>query len=102
MIASTICNNIIRILYSDYIKNNTKINIDLFKEQIKMDTIENQIKLGMFYVSLYTGEAMDIFKKEYSPDAATYLSINTDYSDEIIDNMIIHPNTLPMICKPLE
>ena len=103
MLASTISNHIVRIMYNDFIKKykTEKITFDLFKKQIKMDTNENQIKLGMFYVSLFTGESMEIFKKEYSPDTVTYLNINTNYSDEIIDNMIIHPNTLPMITKPL-
>ena len=62
-------------------------------------------KLGDFFISLLTQFPHDLFERNISPSSfyskePATLNINSEYLEEIKNNIIIHPYTLPMICKP--
>jgi hypothetical protein len=63
------------------------------------------IKLGDFYITLLTQYPHDIFERKfhsssyYTKESAT-LNINPVYLDEIRNNIMINPYTLPMLCEP--
>lgn len=63
------------------------------------------IKLGDFFISLLCQYPHDLFEINLSISSfftkeSSTLKINTDYIEDIQNNIIVHPNTLPMICKP--
>ena len=78
-----------------------KIEIEEFKDDIKMFENKEIVELGLFFVELFCGQSLHIFVKDYDKEVI-YLYTNPEYTQNIIDNIIIHPNTLPMICKPLK
>jgi hypothetical protein len=91
----------------------SNINFPSFKlwtqnEFKNMDINEENIKLGDFFLSMLSSYPIIIFERTITRskgskkfDNAT-LKINDDYINEIRNNLIVHPNTLPMVCKPNE
>ena len=75
-----------------------------FKIKIKYSNLL-LYKLGDFFISLFTQLPHDLFERYvssssfYSKEPAT-LIINSDYLEDIKNNIIVHPYTLPMVCKP--
>nr|QWO71393.1 RNA polymerase [Termitomyces bulborhizus] len=73
---------------------------------LKSET-EFYLKLGDFFLSIFQQFPHDIFirkinLKSYFTGEAYTLDVNKDYLEDIKNNLIINPNTLPMICKPNE
>ena len=80
-----------------------------FKEYKIKENIDLKltVKLGDFFMSILQQFPHEIFNREiisnsYYTSEPYRLSINQDYFEEIKNNIIINPNTLPMICKPIK
>jgi hypothetical protein len=78
--------------YNDY-KNSLEIeNVDI-------------IKIGDFFISIFQQFPHDIFNRKildnsfYTHEPYT-LEINKEYLEDLKSNLIINPNTLPMLCLP--
>jgi DNA-dependent RNA polymerase len=73
-----------------------------------MDFNEEVIKIGDFFISILSNLPDNIFERKLSKKRGSkyfenaILTVNEEYLDEIKNNLIINPNTLPMICKPNE
>jgi hypothetical protein len=78
---------------------------DIFKD---IDINEEIIKLGDFFITLLSSFPSVIFERVLTRSKGSkkynsaLLKINDEYLDDIRNNLIIHPNSLPMICKPNE
>jgi len=101
------------ILYSNYkIKyyNNKEhtsiISFDDYKKLLDIDTTFF-LKLGDFFMSILQQFPHDIFIRKvkiasFYNNEPYSLEINKEYLEDIKKNLIINPNTLPMLCKPIE
>jgi hypothetical protein len=92
------------IIYHIFKKSEVLYGYNEFKNNINY-TEELQIKLGDFFINLLSQFPHDIFERKfqissfYTKESVT-LSINHLLIEEIRDNLMINPNTLPMLCKP--
>nr|YP_009486058.1 hypothetical protein [Cantharellus appalachiensis]AWA82119.1 hypothetical protein [Cantharellus appalachiensis] len=106
--------NIINYIYYDLKKEQDKENkgnflsIDDFYSSRKINNIII-IKLGDYFISLFThdfsGKHQNIFERDISPgsyyDNSGYiLKLNSEFVDDVKNNIIIKPSSLPMLCKP--
>jgi hypothetical protein len=87
-------NGIITISYDDY-KNSLNINVTKIFE------------LGDFFMSILQRFPHEIFNRRTKLDSyftkePYLLELNKEFLDDVKANLIINPNTLPMICKPRE
>jgi hypothetical protein len=62
-------------------------------------------KLGDFFITLLTQFPHDLFERNLSPSSfyskeVAILNTNSEYLEDIKNNIIVNPNTLPMVCKP--
>jgi hypothetical protein len=80
-----------------------------FKEYKQTLNIDNTffLKLGDFFMTLLQLFPHALFIREVTKDSfytkePFLLKINQEYLEEIKDNIIINPSTLPMICQPME
>lgn len=94
------------ILYLNYkLKyNNKKLSFDEYKENLSVNN-EFYLKLGDFFMSFLQQFPHDIFVRKikiasYFSNEPYSLEVNKEYLEEIKNNLVINPNTLPMICKP--
>jgi len=91
------------ILYQLYKKSECSTFL-YFKNQFKNSKFISY-KLGDFFITLLTQFTHDLFERYiypssfYTKEVAT-LNINSEYLEDIKNNIIVHPYSLPMICKP--
>jgi hypothetical protein len=85
-----------------YIKNFTKDfkNYSLFIEHHKLDA-KIFFLIGELFITTFTSYLNPIFKREFTDEDHYILKINPEYENAIKDNLIISPQSLPMVCKPL-
>jgi len=93
-------------------KNNKKFNKEFncynYNEFRKEYNIDDTflLKLGDFFLSILSSDPINLFEREYiiedSQNEYYMLKINTIYLEEIKEKIILHPSTLPMVCKPNE
>jgi hypothetical protein len=104
-----------KIVYYIYINNYTeipnslnnteKLSFNKFIEFIKLNQIE-MIKLGDAILTLLMNDPNDIFervfdaKEGYLKNEPARLIINGVHLEEIKNNLVIEPASLPMICEP--
>jgi hypothetical protein len=106
-LASTLGDYILWVLYKDYLNkerlNSKDITLNLKEYKIKIGMKDKSIKLGVFFIDLFSDEPLEIFVNVFDTynDIMT-LNINPEYIKTVVDNIIIHPSTLPMICKPVK
>jgi DNA-directed RNA polymerase len=79
-------------------------NYTKYKEEIKYSN-DLPIKLGDFVINLLTQFPHDLFERKFNPSSfysreSVALNINPLYLDDIRNNIIVNPYTLPMLCKP--
>jgi DNA-directed RNA polymerase len=87
---------------------NDDYNNMTFKEFKDFFSDRDIFKLGNYFVNLISTEPHDIFEKDYERDhyvsynnsAATTYKVNDIYLNEIKNNIIIQPSSLPMISEP--
>jgi len=82
------------------------VNFSEFKNLLNIDE-EYQLILGDFFMSILQTFPNAIFKREISKDSfytknTVKLGINSEYLEDINKNLIINPNTFPMLCKPTD
>lgn len=65
------------------------------------------IKLGDYLINIFSNEPIAMFEidlkdeeDDYDISAVKILKISEEYIDKIKDDLIVHPSSLPMICKP--
>ena len=99
MIGQNIIYNIYKNKYSESFGNYTE-----FKEKYNFDT-DNLIRIGQIFLYLFINNG--IIKDNYGTfeissfrREATTITIYKEYMNEIIDNIIIEPTSLPMISQP--
>jgi hypothetical protein len=85
---------------------NPKLAFEKWKIKSMLNSKRNLLKLGDFLVNLFTQEPTAIFEMDINDDyefsnSETVLRVSEDYIDSIKENLIVHPNSLPMICPPL-
>lgn len=85
--------------------NKNELDFEEFKVLVNLNNIENIIKLGDFFMNIIQSYPHSIFSRKV--DASTYytnkplfLELNDQYIDDIRQNFIIDPASLPMICIP--
>lgn len=78
-----------------------------FKNELKYDS-KKFVILGDLFIQLLSQYPHNIFYRDYNQKdydqeglsiAATF-KINSDYLDEVRNNLVLPPNTLPMLCEP--
>jgi hypothetical protein len=81
------------------------ITKDEFKRSVNMDNVVQILKLGDFFMSILQQFPHEIFNRKvkldsYYTNEPYFLEVNKEYLEDIKNNIIINPNTLPMICPP--
>lgn len=97
-----------------YINKNKPINNKIdkivsfedYKQLLNINKIF-YIKLGDFFITILQRYPHDLFVRKITEDSyyskePFKLEMNKEYLDEIKNNLILNPTTLPMICKPNE
>lgn len=92
------------ILYIIYKKSGTQLN---YREFVENADKEGQltILLGDFYLSILTQYPHDLFVRVFSKSSyylreSVTISINSYYIEEIRNNVVVNPYSLPMLCQP--
>jgi len=101
--------NIIYLLYKNSLKGklNFKGNFLDWKEKLNLNNEKEEFKLGDFFINILSNSPTDLFyrdlikKEKYDKYEPAILKINEEYLDYIKENIIIHPSSLPMVCKPV-
>jgi hypothetical protein len=81
------------------------LSFEEFKKLVDITDLEKTFYFGNFYLEIIQRFPHDIFKRKVNLDSyytnePYFLELNKDYIDIIKQNIIINPNTLPMICQP--
>ena len=76
-----------------------------FKKLVDITDSTQTFKLGDFYMSFLQQFPHELFIRKlksnsYFTNEPYFLELNHDYIEVIRNNIIINPNTLPMICVP--
>ena len=86
--------------------SNTEIEVknyfkyfDQFKQENKI-TDRDLILLGDFYLTCFTISNVFIRDYDFEDKDFAVIKINPEYLEEIKNNFIISPSSLPMVCKP--
>jgi len=80
------------------------MNYQDFKKSLNLK-IGDIFKLGDYFISILSTYPTDLFEREfkissyYNQEPAN-IKINSEYLDEIRENIIVHPSSLPMLCEP--
>lgn len=103
-LAELVGNNILYLLYKKNECIPPRANLKDFKNQVRASKIISY-KLGDFFITLLTQFPHDLFERNLSSSSyytkeVAILNINSEYLEDIKNNIIVHPYTLPMICKP--
>lgn len=100
-ITVTIGRNIAFNIYKEhFVKNKLYNSFKSFTEDFNMDTIYF-LKLGNIFIELFTTQLNPVFVRIFYEDQYI-LRINKDYESELRNNMVIIPQSLPMVAKPLK
>jgi len=74
-------------------------SFDAFKTFYNMNT-EYFVKLGFIFVDTFTSPLNPVFKRKFDDDGCYILIVNEEFVEEVRQNLIISPQSLPMISKP--
>jgi hypothetical protein len=85
-------------------QSHKQMSYDKFRASLNMSS-SDIIKLGDYFLELLTIYPINIFEREVNPASyynqeTSKLTISKDCIDELKQNIMIHPSSLPMICKP--
>jgi hypothetical protein len=58
------------------------------------------IKLGDVFLETFTSQLNPVFTRVFLHDYYI-IKINPEYQNEVMDNLIVSPQSLPMVCPPL-
>lgn len=90
------------IFYSLFFKNYKEkfTSFNAFCINFRIDN-NKMIKLGMTFIEAFSSQLSNqIFERFYDEDEGYYIKINKEYIKNIKENLIINPQSLPMISKP--
>lgn len=109
-IAMTIANNI---LYEIFKKNKKefedfktfKLYYGYYNEKLGKDDITKLGRLGTYFMYLFMTEPTHIFEEkfetdEFFMDSDINLTVNSEYIELIRNEIMLHPKSIPMVCKP--
>ncbi len=74
-------------------------NFEKFSIFYKFDA-EFFVKIGNVFIECFTSQLNPVFERVYLNDGYI-IKLNRIYEDEVKDNLIVSPQSLPMVCKPL-
>lgn len=96
-LAYNIAKDVLWHIYRNHYKRSFKFFND-FKTHFNVD--ERMIlKIGHIFIDLLCTQLdPPIFEREFC--GGYRIKINGDYKDKILENLIINPQSLPMVCKP--
>ena len=101
-LAQIIGNNIIYYYYKNVVKSKSKKDNIEWNEFKKINNITDRrsVLLGDYFLTCFSFSG--IIYKEFNGEESdiAVIKFNTDYLDEIKQNLIISPSTLPMLCEP--
>jgi DNA-directed RNA polymerase len=88
-------------------KSEEKMTIETLDDLKTAVTSDNIIKLGDLFLTVLQRFPHNLFEREilknsYYTGEAFKLVINTEFLEIIKQNIIINPNTLPMLCQPVK
>jgi hypothetical protein len=85
-----------------------KKDIGYYNEGENKDDINKICRLGAYFVNLFMNEPTHIFDEEYNSDwelgfygqLDIKIMINPEYRELILDEILLNPKSIPMLCKP--
>ena len=105
-------NSIAFLLFKENIVYDEKINIKLkfdnWKKTHDLATNAKLLKLGDYFVNLFTNEPTQIFEFGLDDEdiietnSERIIKISPEYINTIKETLIVHPTSLPMVCEPGE
>lgn len=72
-----------------------------FKEYYEIDNVY-YLKLGNIFMELFTNVFENPVFVRIFHDGQYIIRINEEYESEILSNLIISPQHLPMVCRPVQ
>jgi len=108
-IMNRIGQNILYLIYKNSSKGKKSkeySNFSEWKNLFNLNNIEEEYKLGSFFIEILSNLPSDIFYRDlikgekYNKYDPAVLRINEEYLEDIKENIILHPSTLPMVCRP--
>ena len=109
-ISIQIGNNIAFLLFKQNLiydkSTNNHDKFESWKREHRLDSSVNLLRLGNYFVNLFTNEPTALFEFGLDEDdlietnSDTILKISSEYVDVIKDTLLVHPTSLPMICEP--
>lgn len=118
-IAMIVSRNILFNLFQSELKkikghNYTPSDFIEFKEKVGILSDIDNLKLGSFFLDIFCTPPTNLFFRSFQPSdedenendfdpnysVLAVLELNPQYVETIINNIIIHPTSLPMICPP--
>jgi DNA-directed RNA polymerase len=89
---------------AERVKEKIYMSYPEFRSNLNFEN-KDAIKLGYFFISIFAQFPHNLFEIKlesssfYSREGTT-ISINPEYLNDIKENIIVHPFTLPMLCPP--
>jgi hypothetical protein len=101
-IASMVGRNIIYNTYEEYKKNIDKdIDLKTFLIKYNLDNKEKVIKLGLIFLDIFTSQiGIEVFERVNFDNEGFKIKINPNFLENLQNNLIITPQSLPMIAPP--
>nr|QWO71400.1 RNA polymerase [Lyophyllum semitale] len=109
-IAMRIANEIIFQIYrNEILEKNKIISIKDFGISLGIITEADKLRLGAFFIEIFSTEPTCLFERSYKNENddtdindqdLAILVVNEEFSDLLKKDIIVNPNSLPMLCKP--
>lgn len=108
VIAMSIANNILYEIFK-YKKSefedfkSFKIYYGYYNIKTNKDDLTKVGRLGSYFMYLFINDPTSIFGEEFEDndfESDISLQINPEYSELVRDEIMLHPKTIPMLCKP--
>lgn len=111
-ISIKIGHNIAFLLFKQNLEYDKSINFrskfDAWKKIHDLDSNAKLLKLGDYFVNLFTNEPTQIFEFGLDEEdlietsSEKIIKISPEYINMIKEELIVHPTSLPMICEPVD
>lgn len=108
VIAMSIANNILyeifkskKSAFEDF--KTFKIHYGYYNAKLEKDDLTKIGRLGTYFMYLFINDPTSIFGEEFEDndyESDISLQINPEYSELVKDEIMLHPKSIPMVCKP--